>query len=200
MAKKNILGAAQKTKIVILAVAIAIILAFVVGYGINTFYKEPKYEDYCDQTRQYIMPATEAACKAENGTWNNPEPGIGLVLTCDKINNSESYSCMPTADYQKYVGYCNIGERACDTAFRNAQNPYNRNVFIITTILGIIAIVVGVSLTLGSVSSGIMGGGVLTLLYGAIRYWGFAEEWLRFTILIIALLVLIWVGYKKLHK
>ena len=37
----------------ILAISIAIVFAFFVGYGINTFYKEPKYEDYCNQTHKY---------------------------------------------------------------------------------------------------------------------------------------------------
>ena len=41
----------SKTKQVLLSVAIAIIFAFFVGYGISTFYESPDYDDYCGEVR-----------------------------------------------------------------------------------------------------------------------------------------------------
>jgi uncharacterized membrane protein len=67
-------------------------------------------------------------------------------------------------------------------------------------VLGIMALVIGAFLKLTSVGSGIMGGGVLTIIYGTIRYWGNMPDYGRFTILGIALAILIWIGYKKFKK
>ena len=80
------------------------------------------------------------------------------------------------------------------------RNIYFRNVFIISGIIGIIVIIIGVILHLTSVSAGLFGGGVLTIIYGTISYWSELADWARFIILGIALGILIWLGYKKLNK
>ena len=75
---------------------------------------------------------------------------------------------------------------------------YNRNVFIISVIAGLVCVLIGgVKLKLESVSSGIMGGGVLSIIYGTIRYWGDLADVGRFAILGTVLAILIWIGYRK---
>jgi hypothetical protein len=188
-------------KKVLLAIGIAIVFALFIGFGINTFYKEPKYENFCGP---YPAIMDEKTCTAEGGNWTLPEQPEGVVyLTCtEKIANTtqKQYSCTQDANSMKSAGWCNYNERKCDKSFRDAMEPYNRNVFIISVIFGLAAIILGVTLMLGSVSAGLMAGGILTVLYGVIRYWGFAQDWLRFTILGITLAVLIWLGYKRLNK
>jgi len=44
----------------------------------------------------------------------------------------------------------------------------------------------------------LLGGGVLTIIYGTIAYWSELADWARFIILGITLAILIWIGYKKL--
>ena len=53
---------------------------------------------------------------------------------------------------------------------------------------------------MASVSAGLMGGGVLTILYGVIRYWTDLPDYGRFIILGIILAILIWLGYKRIKK
>lgn len=89
-------------------------------------------------------------------------------------------------------------QKDCWDEYDLVREPYERNVFIITLIIGLIAVVIGgLFMKVESVSSGIMAGGVLTLIYGTMRYWGDMHKYLRFTILTIVLIVLIWIGYKK---
>lgn len=190
----------SKVKQTLLAISIALILAFFIGYAINAFYPEPKYEDYCkDMMRPKMIQETEAGCTAEGGTWINQEKvSPGMTLNCNEEPSVDGeYSCMVTS---VSGGYCNYKQDTCYDDYQKAMDPHNKVVFIIAVIAGLIAVFIGaVKLNLGSVSSGIMGGGVLSILYGVMRYWENAQDWLRVSILGIALVVLIWVGYKKLN-
>ena len=64
--------------------------------------------------------------------------------------------------------------------------------------MGLGAVIVGMVLRKDAISTGVLGGGVLTILYGTIRYWDHASDILKFILLGVALAVLIWVGYTKL--
>ncbi|MEE9525974.1 MAG: hypothetical protein V3V78_05200 [Candidatus Woesearchaeota archaeon] len=149
----------SKLKHNILMIAIAIIFALFVGYGIDTFYEAPEYRDYCEE-------------------YARPSP-------IDRTNQTE---------FDEFVEKNN----ACLDEHKEAYEVYSRNVFIITLIIGLIAVIIGgILLKVESVSSGIMAGGVLTLIYGTMRYWGDMTKYLRFSVLTIVLIVLIWIGYKK---
>lgn len=166
-----------RAKPVLLSVAIAIILALFVGYGIHTFYPAPEYEDYCPEKTSVKVIETESECLAQGGKWTDygERDGIEAKGWCD-----QDYRCRKELD--------------------SAREVYNRDVFFVTLISGIIAIILGVVLTLASVSSGIFAGGILTVIYGTLRYWGDMADVLRFTILGLVLALLIWVGYKKLKN
>ncbi len=142
----------------ILMIAIAIIFALFVGYGIDTFYESPEYDDFCNKSTR-LHPV--------------------------KLNQT---------DMEEF----NEKQNQCWEQYDLACEPYERNVFIITLIIGIIAVFFGsFVLKIESVSSGIMAGGVLTIIYGTLRYWGDMHKYLRFTVLTMVLIILIWIGYKK---
>jgi hypothetical protein len=170
---------ASKVKQTILAVAIAIVLALFVGFGINTFYRGVDYDDFCDRPVPGEQLETQEECEAQGGKW------IPHVGKCPEGQECREGWCEP--------------DFACRQEWEEARGAYNKNVFIIATIAGLIAVFLGgVVLKLESVSSGIMGGGVLSVIYGIIRYWSDAPDILRFIILGVILAVLIWIGYKKL--
>jgi len=73
-------------------------------------------------------------------------------------------------------------------------------VFIVATGIGIIILIVGFALKMASVSSGLMGGGILAIIYGTIRYWSDLPDFGRFIILGITLIILIWLGYRRIVK
>ncbi len=157
----------------ILIISIAVVFAFFIGYGIETFHPSPKYEDFCrEQPSSPIV--TEESCVNASGTWV-PDSAEGKA------------------------GWCDMSR--CQNEFQSVMQPYDRIVFIATLIIGVIAIIVGgLLLTLESVSSGIMAGGMLTIIYGTLRYWGYMPDVIRFVVLGSVLAILIWLGYKKMKK
>ncbi|MFH0978457.1 MAG: hypothetical protein V1837_04105 [Candidatus Woesearchaeota archaeon] len=172
----------SKVKQTILGVAIAIVLALFVGFSIHAVKPGPEYNDYC---KNVATPPTmtEAACNATGGVWNpypskqKCEPG---VIECPQ-------------------GFCDMYSK-CQKQYEDADKGYTKNVFIAATILGLIAVALGgFILKLESVSSGLMGGGVISIIYGIIRYWSNASNYLRVIILGLTLAILIWMGYKKLN-
>ena len=176
----------------ILGISIAIILALFIGYGINTFYKPPKYEDFCEEkfpTPRRIEKEDISKCDA--------------VQIANEAFEDSCYRQDGIVRYEADEDECQVATECdmCNKEYRNIREIYNRNVFIISVIAGLICVLLGgVILKLESVSAGIMGGGVLSIIYGTIRYWGDMADVGRFIILGIVLLTLIWIGYKRFKK
>ncbi len=169
-----------KVKENILAIAIAIILVLFIGYGINVIYAPPERTDYCKEEYKDIQ--TKEGCEQEGGKWTYyQEDGVKPVEG-------------------NRTGWCNQFYE-CEKEYDAVRDIYERNVFIISLVIGIIAIIVGgVVLASESVGAGILGGGVLIAIYGTLRYWGDMSKYIRIIILGIVLFVLIWIGYKKIEK
>jgi len=174
----------SKIKKNILSIAIAIILVMFIAYGINVFYKSPKYDDYCNYTRIVKEPLSFESCEDAGGRWYPDAPEAPKM-----VDESGNFTVS---------GWCDLYYE-CQDEFDNVREVYNRDVFFISLVLGLIAVIIGgVVLKLESVSVGIMGGGILTIIYGTIRYWGDMSDVYRFIILGVVLAILIWMGYKKI--
>ena len=166
---KNNIG---KTKHVILAIAIAILFLLFVAYAIQTFYPEPTRTNL-----NWGLYEARGECEGAGGEWVSVDDKIPVAS--ENVDEPE----IPR-------GYCYLQDKVIER--------YNRNVFFISLIVGIITIVVGVLLSMEAVSAGFMGGGVLLVVYGTIRYWGSLSDVFRTIMLGLALVVLVWIGYKKL--
>ncbi|PIN73671.1 hypothetical protein COV20_05615 [Candidatus Woesearchaeota archaeon CG10_big_fil_rev_8_21_14_0_10_45_16] len=152
------------SKKTILSIAIALILALFIGYGIEVFDAAP------DQPRDAFF--TQEECEQAGFSWQEtPKRAVEDLET----------------------GYCDTYEKYSQEAAK-----HNKVVFIVSIIAGLIAIILGIVLKMDAVSTGILAGGVLIILYGTIRYWQLASNILKFILLGIALAVLLWLGYKKL--
>jgi len=75
---------------------------------------------------------------------------------------------------------------------------------LITLPLGIAIIILGTLIfSLESVGAGLMGGGVGLILWGVTGFWEFAEDWLKFLLSLVGLIILIALAYyfnRKLIK
>jgi len=162
-------------KNLLFGIAIFILTLLVGIYGINTFYgASPDYINYCPS---YLE--NESACVNSGGTW-----------TPDLVN--VEVKSVPV----RSSGYCNYDYTSCQKNYDDAQKTYWKGTFLIALPLGIIVIVLGaIVFGLEFVGSGLMAGGVGILIYGAGNYWRFAQDWLRFTLSILGLVVLIWFAY-----
>lgn len=170
----------HKVRKVILSVAIAILFVMFIAYAIESVYPSPKYERYCPSPT--INPVNESECTAVNGTW--------IVYPVETMNGKQ----FPAG----VSGYCDTYTE-CAQPWEDAQESYNRNLFFISIIIGLIVVVLSLVFSVEAVGSGLMGGGVLLMIYGTIRYWGALSDILRTVMIGIALGILIWIGYRKLR-
>ena len=148
----------------ILIIAIALILAFFVGYGIEVFDPTPNYDR---QFRELHLIYNEPDCVNQGGLWRPERPAPAPKPVSPPIENGEI-----VVKYEKQAGG--------------------------GVIAGVIAVAVGLILNKDTVSTGVVIGGVLLILYGTIRYWRHANNILKFVMLGVALAILIWFAYKKI--
>ncbi|MEA2036072.1 MAG: hypothetical protein U9O94_01080 [Nanoarchaeota archaeon] len=183
----------SKLKKTILGIAIAILLAFFWGHATITVYEEPELEDFCKDIKRDI---TVESCDdyeyepIESREYIRPMPvGKEGYCHCYEMDKEGTLGC--SALNPKYD--------ECSEQYREVEEKHERHSFMILVVLGLISILVGgVFLKREAVGSGIMGGGVLTIIYASMRYWDSIQDYGRLLILGIAIVVLVWVGYKKL--
>lgn len=176
----------QNFKRIASLIAIAVLSLLVITLGIEAFYKSPKYDDFCKM---------------------NPEPYREQIpgKVCDYSQSNEEYQCslnkgMPTYEFEKdgcrKYKECNY----CNKNFEEVQKPYDRTVFIVHVIAGVILILMGMYFKLDFVGTGFIYGGILNILTGVIRYFSEMSPIIRFVTVLIALIIVVFVAVKKLGK
>ena len=167
---------------------IIIVLNLLFGVGVSLFYEAPQWDDFCGSKEPVVEALdTQEKCLAAGGQWT--ENGISRVdrVVIEDLGPEKK-------------SYCNE-YFTCQQEYDAARDTYNRTVFIVLVVLGLIAIVVGVGVkSWGVVSNGLALGGVLSLVIASMRYWSSAPDLIRFLILVVALVVLIWFGVKKFRE
>ena len=163
-------------KNILIGIAIIILTFFVIFYGIGTFYPKPTYENFCGDYKELRIIETQEECGEIGGKWTQSiKPAIP-----------------ETTEIQ---GWCDTNY-LCNQEYKTAKIKYSQNLFIITTILAIILISIGaIVFKLEPVGSGIMGGGIITLIYGAGNYWPEANNLFKLIISLISLTIIIYLGY-----
>lgn len=184
------MGAISKLKKTILGIAIAIVLAFFLGYAVNTFYEEPDSNEFCEDIdlRIEVESCEDYELPMEN---REPYPVPVKECSCYEVDKEGNKKCEATnPEYQQ-----------CMEQYSDVRENHGRFSFILLTILGLASILIGgLVLKVEAVSSGIMGGGVLTLIYASLRYWGSIQDYARLIILGVTLGILVWIGYKKFKR
>lgn len=188
----------MQIKNIVLGIAITFLSFLVIFTGIQTFYSSPDWEDFCGSIYSKTIPklvdentvCTQEAKQCPDGTYVSRDPKNNCeFLSCD-------FQIIQQREYDK-----------CQKDYETSNEKYSKNLFIITLILGIFLLLLGGKLfNLEAVGAGIMGGGVITLIYGAGSYWQYAGDWFRFAVSIVGLILVIYLAYwlnshrKKLTK
>ena len=168
-----------------LIIGIVIVLNLFFNYTISLFYKQPEYNDYFRQ-QQVVEPITNKdECLKVGGQWVESPVYKDQVQSPTEANLNKANNSYCNPDFTKQQEY------------NNAEKTYNRNIFIVLAILGVISLAIGAFMTNEIVSLGLSWGGVLSLIIASMRYWSDAGNWLKVLILAIALGVLIWLAIKK---
>jgi hypothetical protein len=154
----------------VLGLATAVILAALITLGIAAFYPAPVAPSYPNTAVVAPVapcPSNDTACFS-----NNTKIEAQQQAAQDQYNNAE-------------------------TAYESAMGVYNRNLFIIANIIGIVMfavgfwLVFGVALASNAVPVGIMLAGLWSVVYGYARGWGSVDDQLKFFIgLVIAVLII----------
>ena len=166
----------MKIKEIVLGISIIVLTIFVTFYGINTIFPKPDYNDFCPQVQTQELIDTQARCIELGGQWT--EDGYPRPVGEKNI-----------------TGYCDR-DYTCRQEFDSAMKLRSRNVFFIALPIGVAIIALGAFIFgLEAVGAGLMGGGIGTLIYGSGAYWPYSENWIRFLISLIGLVLIIWLAY-----
>jgi len=168
-----------------LILGIMVVVNLFFNFAIATIYDSPEYSNFCENKQVVELYETQNECVAVGGQWNENRGFTKIDPRGIEV---------PTSIVDVPAGYCNVNF-TCGQEFSEARSVYDRNVFIVLTIIGA-ALIIGSVLLVGveAVSMGLALGGVLSLVIGTMRYWSNMDEYLRVIVLGLALIALIWVG------
>jgi len=176
-------------KNIIIGIIIAVVLLLFFVYGTKLLYNAPLYENYCNVS-----------------LINMPEKIPSTTCAQDSIVNQKVQDCYnkkgtPYPVYDTRGCQSDVTCSMCNLDFEKANEAYSKNLFIISVIISVIAIAIAAFFfSVEAVSGGLMFGSLMFLIYGTGNYWRYMNDWLRFIILGIALIVLIYIGYKIANK
>jgi hypothetical protein len=166
-----------------LAVALVIVINLFFYYVIATVYPERKFETFCPVQSAVYNDAP--SCVNGGGQWTNNQLSPKQVTDAVKGGGP--------------LGWCDPNF-TCNQQYTHAQSIYNRNVFIVLIILSLAVLVIGITIPLEVLSLGLSWAGIVSLIIASLRYWSDAANWMRVIILALALVLLIWLAYKKFDR
>lgn len=178
---------------------IAVLYAIFVNAFIDAVYQAPKYEDYCKQRFFPEKPIPAAIDRANIKCPNYKEPTQSELDKCAEDKGFPEYKYDANGCAVEYKG-CNF----CQRDFDNANQKYNFIFFIISSILAVIAICIGLFLPVKKslnewIATGFMLGGLVTLFFGTFRYYQYLGRYVKPAVILIELLIVIYLSYKKLQ-
>ena len=160
---------------VVFGIGVGVVVYIIILLGIQAFYPAPEHNDFCNETR-FESPIKLDRC-LDNMT----------VGECRELNFEE--------DTKRDV---------CYEEYDLAQEKYNKNFFIIGSILGVLVVVAAYFLlSLTNISAGIGMAGFVLILWAFMRSWESINDMLKFIVglfiaaIVISLAVIV---NKKLSK
>jgi len=89
---------------------------------------------------------------------------------------------------------------AREKRWREQEKIFQKHLFFVAVPIGITTIILGAVSSIQAIGTGLMFGGIFTLVDGYCWYWSELQDWMRFLSLLAAFVVLIFIGYRKLAK
>jgi hypothetical protein len=83
-----------------------------------------------------------------------------------------------------------------EEAYGAAVQQFSRVLVIVSTPLGVAAILIGCYVAIHSIGTGLILGGIAAVGFGYWNYWNHLDDWIRFVSLLIGFGVLLFVGYR----
>jgi len=152
---------------VVFGIGIAIILFIVVTLGVQVAYKAPVYEDFCNVS-YYDKPVAvyDSTICSDNMT----------VGACNALVKEKQTTLDKQNEYYE----------ECSKKYRDADNVYGKNVFIINNIIGILLVVASLFLfSMVNIAAGTAFSGLALILWGFMRGWQGTGDLLKFIVALI---------------
>lgn len=180
----------MELKKIMLSLGVGILAALFIGFLIEAVYSSPKYDDFC--SRQFEMPSPQIM----------KQELCNFTYDSNFRNKCVNEKGMIVEDYDS--NGCIIKESCdyCSKEFTDASEKYNRNLFYITAPIGLLLIILGLYLPVGldAIAGGMLLGGILTMMQVTMRVFGNLGKWPRVILLGLELILVIWIGIKKVRK
>ncbi len=163
---------------------ITILLPLFVGLFVDALYSSPNYEDYCGREISF-PPKSAEGCDFNYGPGYEAclEDGGNPKLGLDNEGCAEFKEC----DY-------------CSKEHNEAEEKYNRNLFFILAPIGLLLVILGLYFKTDYMGAGLMFAGLIVLFYATIRAFPDLSKLWRALVILIELIIIMWIGYKKIEK
>jgi hypothetical protein len=163
----------------VFGIGIAVVIYIVVLLGIQAFYPPVEYNDYCNESLR-IKPTMN---------FNQCDENITVKECKEQIN----YKDYPNEEFEK-----------CQQEYNSARKNYDKNFFIISSIIGTIIILAAYFfLSLTNISAGIACSGIVLILWAFMRGWQNTNNMTKFIVSIVIAYIVIFLAVKvnkKLNK
>ena len=168
----------------VFGIGIAVVVYVTMLLGIQAFYPEPEYNDFCEERTRYAEPLAFMEGCTDDMT----------VADCRTMNKE--------GEMEKDDRF------QCQDDYNAAGEDYGRNFFIIASVLGLLSMIVSfylfglTSVTITNISAGVASSGVVMIFWAFVRGWESADEMLKFVVGLVIAMILIFLAVKlnKKHK
>ena len=180
----------MNVKNIVLGIGIFIVFLLMLNYGIEAFYKSPKYDDFCKPSADRYLAKPYAYPESANCTFSR-----ALQEQVDKCTSDGGFAVYGYDDNGCYTSLkeCNF----CQKEYDRERIAHDKVVFVIAIIVGIITLFIGfLVLSTEPVGSALMASGVGAIFYGSVRNWENLSNVWRFLLLLLALVLLVWIALR----
>lgn len=126
----------------------------------------------------------------------HPAPKYQSVVTATLAGVAANATPEQKKDYEEQ----RLKRQQQQAEYDAAAKDFARAQVVVSTPLGIAAILIGAYLTISAIGTGLIYGGIFSVAAGYWGYWQHLDDWIRFVSLLAGFLVLLFVGYHKIVR
>jgi uncharacterized membrane protein YphA (DoxX/SURF4 family) len=126
--------------------------------------------------------------------------GVSTFHAEPKLESSIAAPLPPnaTADERKeYFARQQQEPQQQQKAYAAAAKEFARILVMVSTPLGVVAILIGAYLAFQAIGTGLILGGIFTVAWGYWNYWWYLDDWIRFISLLAGFAILMFIGVRR---
>lgn len=181
---------------VVLGIAITVLYPLMVYYVIQVIHPQPKYnyEMSSDQLEQLRMQMRRLERSKETILALPGQKDLSVLKNIETELNTVDAQIVSIeqATEQK--------RKEHEAMYQEQMKPYERTFFIISSLAGLLALLIGAFARIPFLGFGFIMSGVFTLTMGYVSYWGRLHDILKFISLLGAILLIIAISFYMMRR